>query len=101
MPLGAHRTGRTIKAECCHRGNIIGESHRVLSPGDRRSAVTKNTSYEAYDISKVLPPGNIINGSHRVLLSGDKRNAVIKNTSYGAYDIGKILPSKEYYKRKL
>jgi len=28
----------------------------VLSPGDKGSAATKGTSYEAYDIGRVLPP---------------------------------------------
>jgi len=34
LPIKTYRTGRTIKAECCHRGNIIGGSHRVLPPGE-------------------------------------------------------------------
>jgi len=53
-PQGA-ATGE--QTECRHRGNIIGGSHRVLLPGDRRSAATKGTSYGAYDIGRVLPPG--------------------------------------------
>jgi len=52
--LKARRTGRTIEAECCHRGNIISGSHRVLLPGDRGSAATEGTSYRAYDRGEVL-----------------------------------------------
>jgi len=75
--LGARRTRRTIKAEYCHRGNIIGESHRVLSSGN---------------IKKVLPLGEY----YKRKLQG----ATTGNTSYGAYDIDKVLLSGKYYKRK-
>jgi len=44
-------------AEYCHRGNTISESHKILSPGNQKNAATKNTSYGAYNINRILPPG--------------------------------------------
>jgi len=69
LPPGVYRTGRTIKAKCCHRGNTIGGSHRVLPPGaetegvlllgrmSQGSIVTGGILYGAYDGSGMLPPG--------------------------------------------
>jgi len=71
-PQGAATGGQR---EYCHRGNIIGGSHKVLPPGAEAEGVL---------LLKRMPQGSTATGG----------------ISYGVYDGGGVLLSGEHYRRK-